>query len=777
MTQKMSLLVEKFFKDSQSVEVDDAFVDQLAELIVASVAVDTQALSSLKGQHRIKFDQLFTHLSNPYAEEARFGKHLQLLETLGIGDNRAITALFHQITGFAYSEVNRKYLRDDVRNVHTESALVRTWQEYEALRKEAKVNPPSYCKQQAMPVLLRVCEDSRAIATIGYCCLEQHEVDLEVRKAALELLFNYAGNPQWLRNGVNPSLLFHIWKRVLADQEASMYERAIRGLEGLLRAESWRYFVRHLEEQAVLDLFHTWGTMIDQGQPSKALMLETLQSPRLLFLQLNRDEVLANFLRQEGFATEEPLPGILRALQASAHSLLTILQKEIERADGLYHHAIEAAKAVVNLANRHDPATRLFLAIMVEHFQEQGKTLSAPGTATWDDLIAFEQGTKIDPQLLIEFEQATNPTAFFHLPCQGARGCRAQITNRGGSSSAAQTNSLYYHESEFSVNYWIQIDLISCHYPQEFNRAHIIRGFYDKICIVYSGNTWHVTVGGEHAKKPFTDKQGTVELNNRPNLPDFSVLKTQLENCFLPSKVLSNLDTLATHEHQNDWKQGVPYWDEMLSFRHNVQYEQAIPNFLSKFQRRPVLTKQTLQHLAAWEAEAKASKDTIPSWLEMLLQLKEDALEFDQAQQALANSYQKRFCTEFLSNDQALAIIMGNKEPDRHLMITLLDAMQTLSIGDVPTQEYLFDKLGTGPQNWHWHEGTRVKMIETLAEITRNERLPRYRGERTIELLSLIKFREETARVKDAARQAIIRINNRNQEAGGGEMMLADEVP
>jgi len=402
----------------------------------------------------------------------------------------------------------------------------------------------------------------------------------------------------------------------------------------------------------------------EQEEKVKEHFLQCLQG-EFIFLKLCREDKTQEFRKYycKGFAptaVDPNLSGLIELLRQQAKRLLSALQDEILSEDGYYHNAVEAMKAIKEMAGRDDKEIRKFLCESLKHFELQGQT--------------FVESAE-------EFEAAIDPRGFLERPCEG-KNCII----KPGESLHCPERSIYYYLKN-NNDYYKKLEG-TCRFNLS-TPIHLASSFYENNCLEKGKYTYY---------KPSPD------ILNKPSPFDF---------------------------------------DE----------------FLNKTDSRPLLNETTIKHLLKYK-EINYIKDHIIFYDELI----------DLPDQTFITVYQKR------PNLQDIKSLLPKPDPERRLVMEILDAMRVLAVGDVTTQEFLFTMLGKEKSDFHWHEKTRIRMIEVIADITRGETLPGHNGQQAVYVLGLIEARDETKDVEDAVRKAREKISNRN-ESGGGEMMLAPDWP
>lgn len=195
--------------------------------------------------------------------------------------------------------------------------------------------------------------------------------------------------------------------------------------------------------------------------------------------------------------------------------------------------------------------------------------------------------------------------------------------------------------------------------------------------------------------------------------------------------------------------------------------EYSISAFLKKFSGTPVISAQAKANLGALLRDAQAAlwqKDCPAEDWAALEDIYQRALTPAQSYQA---AYRKTTTAGPLEVEMAQFA-----EPDRRLIKAILDAMKVLSVGDVETQEFLIRFSGQNQSSFHWHEPTRIWIVETLKEITRGEVMKN--GQTVFAWLGTVESRVgESPAVVATALKARRELRVKNIADPGYEMLLA----
>ncbi len=272
--------LEKLFERICACDVEKA-TNMLYAAFQKYSDIDEHKIATLvQKTYKYYFDKIFQYLAQTTGnDEKRFDQKIYLLENLGVKeDSRAITALWHQITGLEYSEANRKWLINSVKNKTSKEDLLTIFETfYEDIQDSKTDKMPAKFKIKAMKAIIKLTEDTRAIASIGFRCIEQYEPDSTVRRSSIETLTTYASNFARVKTFrlENPSLIFYIFQNAGKDSLDNIRK---------LSNSSLKTIAQHIGKE-VLDEFKS-RLSIEKNVKNRTHLMEEIKSITKLFPDL-----------------------------------------------------------------------------------------------------------------------------------------------------------------------------------------------------------------------------------------------------------------------------------------------------------------------------------------------------------------------------------------------------------------------------------------------------------------------------------------------------------
>nr|VFJ57895.1 MAG: hypothetical protein BECKDK2373C_GA0170839_10625 [Candidatus Kentron sp. DK] len=695
---------------------------------------------------KLDCEEFFDDFFRKTAHFDKLNRNLALILTWGIGDDRAVMALFHHITGLEDSPQNRDFLKRNA-EVIQEELLWQILEVYQQHGRESHVNPPANVKQTAMPVLLKVTQDTRALSLVGYRCQEQYEADSAVRKSAITAFKEYCLG---LRTGFrpeNPFLILALLQPVLQDSGNALRALALETIQTVLQHtghEALRLLLEQQEREtdpAIRDQLAKQLAEIPNQLPDGAglVMLSIGQHGLFDAEATNRKQAIAQLFSIPAWAvfcahaTPEDITGLFGYLaqfvvqeidEEVKNDFLGKLQGEfvffkLNRADQRdefarrYQEEMAPGVKPTDLDGRitllQKQSERLLRALRREILREDGFYSNAVETVKALKELAGRNDRKVRRFLCMAFrhferqgqtfpdeafEKAIDPKGFLNLPCEGKQ-CVLK---------AEEINAPVSEIPSYSVYSYNDYDMHS--FPRKYVQF-----------------------------KPTCDFS--------PNTP------THLVGYFYNSgRCFGVHPDRKEYPHEKDWK-GIQNWPQPFD----------VQTYIAQSDKRIRLSETGLDSL---------------SKLAELGYLGEDISGYDQLAVLNKTVYETVYQKQFTAKDAKKLLPQPN--PKRQLVMEILEAMKALSIGDDKTQEFLFAMLGQNKDNLHWHEDTRIHLIETIATITRGEPLPAHKGQEALFVLALVEARPaESGAVKQAATLARATITERREWQGA--MVLAPDWP
>ncbi|ETR65266.1 MAG: hypothetical protein OMM_14527, partial [Candidatus Magnetoglobus multicellularis str. Araruama] len=146
--------------------------------------------------------------------------------------------------------------------------------------------------------------------------------------------------------------------------------------------------------------------------------------------------------------------------------------------------------------------------------------------------------------------------------------------------------------------------------------------------------------------------------------------------------------------------------------------------FIKQSKSKPVISKKASDHIRVLRTHSNKDSWKIGvDYYDELTALPETTYK---------KVYQKR------PTDSSIDKLLPQKNPEREFIMETLNAMKILSIGDILTQEFLFKTFGRDVEERHWHNDTRIAILDTIAKIAKGESLPAYKKQKAEELLTSI---------------------------------------
>jgi hypothetical protein len=733
--------LDALFKEISAVQINDELVEKLySQLQNDDFQLTAQKIGDLKVRYSHFFEKFFVHIGAlpPAGLTEKFDQNLFLIETLGVKDDRAILALFHQITGLEDSSENRAFL-NEIKDETEEDEIYTILADYHASCEEKKVNPERHFKRKAMAVLIKLVQDTRALATIGYRCIEQYEEDVVVRKTAITVLEDYGCTLSTEFRTENPSIIQCLLKRTLADSNAAIRALGIDAMNAisqhaghevinmlrkqLVTKEEARIRLQLLDElenktlpvvlKIAVEAFCT--CLFDAADKNRENAIEKLFSLTnweifIKYLpEADIDNLFLNLLRFFKQENNQAVKNLFwNQIQAEGFSFFKLCRQDIkEEFCRRYKHELKPqGKSLLYLNDIFSVlqrnAKRLIEALQEEIQSENGYYSEALEAVKAIKEIAGREDSSVRKFLIgivkhFEFQGQTFGFVPKDLPCKGREKCPLHLRSMDGEKQASDKTD--------------DIPLNSFYYRYRKNNNYYYKTLYPECENVVLNLVLDEVV---YAKR--------CPIGNLAQRWQFKKLKMSADflidvNRFLKSNNKPALSATLIKSIRDDLKKAL---------------------------------NQTITH---------------SDWNRYL------DFDYDIVKTVFRTVYMKQ------PTDEDIDRLLPQIVPERELIMALLDTMNVLSVGDVKTQEFLFDILGTDKRDFHWHENTRIKMIDTLAEITRGEPLPKHKNQEAIYVLSLIQARpDETTKAKEAVRRAREKINNRHEETGG-EMMLAPHQP
>lgn len=260
------------------------------------------------------------------------------------------------------------------------------------------------------------------------------------------------------------------------------------------------------------------------------------------------------------------------------------------------------------------------------------------------------------------------------------------------------------------------------------------------------------------------------------NPPYFYVSDAYLErNCGMKSRTPHACASFPAKRCLGMLRSRYAYSSGTVSFLNNRSITiYSILSYINKFQKIPIITSLAKEHLQNllhhpnsphWEQDAGAE-----NWAN-LREISARGVTLETVIQELETSYKKRLRAGDAGPRKRLEVLKSKSTPDRSMVKALLDAMKVLAVGDTAAQEFLVGLFGTEKTTFHWHEPTRVWIIETLAIITCGETMKS--GETVYTWLSSIAGVEDSPAVNEATKKARQDIRGKNLSSANTEMLLA----
>ncbi|RKZ93303.1 MAG: hypothetical protein DRR19_01555 [Candidatus Parabeggiatoa sp. nov. 1] len=734
--------IEGLFQEISAYQINDELVQRLySQLQNDDGQLTAQKMGDLKVRYSHFFDKIFVHIGTlPPAElTAQFDQNLFLIEKLGVKDDRAVLALFHQITGLEDSSENRAFL-DEIKDETKEDEIYSILADYRANCEAKKVNPERHFKRKAMPVLIKLVQDTRALATIGYRCIEQYEDDVVIRKAAITVLEEYGCTLSTEFRAENPSIIHSLLKRTLADSNAAIRALGIGAMNAIsqhvghevmnmLRKQQMTREEERIRLQLLDDLENNTLPVVlkiavdafcsclfdaaDKNRDNAIEKLFSLTNWELIIKYLPEadiDNLFLNLLKFFKLKNNQAVKKLFWSkIQAEEFSFVKLCRQDIkaEFCQRYKHELKPQGKSLLDLDEiisvLQRNAKRLIEALQQEIRSENGYYSEAIEAVNAITKIAGREDSSVRKFLIdivkhFEFQGQTFGFVPKDLPCKGREKCPLHLRSMAGEKQAGDKtddiplNSFYYRYRKNNHYYYKTL------YPECENV--VLNMVLDEVVYAQRCPIGNLAQRGQFKKLKMSAEflidadRFLKSVNNKPAL-SATVIKS------IRSDLKKTINQTITH---SDWNRYLDFDDDIVR-----------TVFRSVYLKQP--TDEDIDRL--------------------LLQL----------------------------------------VPERELITALFDTMKLLSVGDVATQAFLFELLGTDKRDFHWHENTRIKIIDTIAAITRGEPLPKYKNQQAIYVLSLIQARpDETKRVKEAVIKAREKINNRHEETGG-EMMLAPEQP
>ena len=687
----------------------------------------------------------------PTYDKEKFYKNLFLIEKLGfIGKDYAIATLFHQITGLDYGEDTQQRLIK-IKDKTDEDSIYEFMKNIHKRRTDQVVNPPSYCKKDAMAVLIKLNDDTRSLATIGFCCLFNnanypYEKDSEVRIWAIDILQKYASQLKGNFRAENPSIIISFLTRTKEDPEDKVRSKGVEALSAVAKhccGEVIALLMKRREdeendgiranidkqiqdisalcpESIVVTMKTICTGLFDPNDDNRKKAIENLflvSNWEAVIKFLDKKDILFIFHKLAKFINEEKNETVKSKFLTYIYHQDGFLFFALAR-DDKKDIFINKYKEQIKLSNRNMPDVnemvnvireglkRLIDYFYLEILNREGfynNAIYAVRALSYmcnrSDSYVRELLIKLFKHFELmgqtfeddEFEAAIDPAGFANLPCKGG-------------ACVLKEN----HQYDYKVtNKWMKWSYVISNVPDK----SIYRGSEDTsndavdfVFITFHPNCKFTLSTKSHVSGNFfrnsclvnnrgnyTRTSGTFSISNQPGMFDFSGFLSKVKDrnrIFLSQRIIHHIRTLK-------------------------HYEQ------------------------------------------------------------LANLLQETFKTVYQKQptDADINKLLPQADPERELIMEVLKAMKVLSVSDVGTQEFLFDLLGKDDKTRHWHEKTRIEIIYTIAEIPRCELLPDYENRDASYNLTLIQGRNETDAVKKAADE--VRMTIKCADNDGGEMMLA----
>lgn len=718
------MTLEELFARFEDKPVDAKTVVELSAALGGQPPIDPAVLKPLKATFSDLFDPLFQFLAfylPEKPEDAAYRAGLDLIKRVGHDDHRALMALFHHVTGLDISDDNRKILLEH-RDTWEGNGLTEVFEHIAKCRSDECIRGPvSAFKRNALPLLLETVEDTRALALLGYSALEKYEADVSVRSAALCELHAYCANKSLTHRPKNVEIVMTLLGWARGDSQP-VIRRLVYNCHNVLPLT--------VGPQVAL-------SQIDCGQSDP--------DPKLRQQELGR-----GLNRAERLGLGSPVGGVCRELAKAV----------AEERDETTKNAL--------LRELRDPRL-YYLRLLREHGCRELRRRSA-----FDAFIAEAEG----------WHYPSDPSAVDAFITEAQAGLKEVLD--------ALENEIRREDGWYGC----AVEAAGT-YAELANRAdHRVRSFLIEALRHFErqGQTveakdleWAI---GLDALRQLPCKAGQCvavvsERNERELGHSFAYQKRPVSysvSCILS---LPNGCENASHFTRPHFASAFFYQSRCLAFRDKPFYELfhdkeigrhyyvgdekarctdsgpfPLQSFLSKADMRPRLHVDTIKRIDA------AFRGILEfPWLAQVP-------EIPALQRMLPDIF--RIVWKKTPTNELIRSRLSDGNPPRELVMALLDCMAVLSIGDVETQELLFDLLGKDAETQHWHEGTRIRIIGVIAAISRGEPLPHYDNRKALSLLSLIENRDETPDVKVAALAAKEALNNASTR--GDEMMLAGKV-
>nr|VFJ58147.1 MAG: hypothetical protein BECKDK2373B_GA0170837_10719 [Candidatus Kentron sp. DK] len=695
---------------------------------------------------KLDCEEFFDDFFRKTAHFDKLNRNLALILTWGIGDDRAVMALFHHVTGLEDSPQNRDFLKRNAEVVDKEQ-LWSMLEHYQRRSQESHVNPPANVKQAAMPVLLKVTQDTRALSLIGYRCQEQYEADVAVRRTAIIAFKEYCLG---LRTGFrpeNPFLILRLLQPVLQDTGNTLRALVLETIQTVLQHtghEALRLLLeqqeRETDPEIRAQLVRQLAEILNQLPSGAGSVILNIAQYGLFDAEVvNRKQAIAQLFSEPAWAvfcahaTPEDITGLFGYLaqfvvqeidEEVKNDFLGKLQGEfvffkLNRADQRdefarrYQEEMAPGVKPTDLDGRitllQKQSERLLRALRREILREDGFYSNAVETVKALKELAGRNDRKVRRFLCMAFrhferqgqtfpdeafEKAIDPKGFLNLPCEGKQ-CVLKEEEINAPVSEIPSYSVYSYND------------------------YDIRSFPRK----------------------YVQFKPTCDFS--PNTP------THLVGHFYNSgRCFGVHPDRKEYPHEKDWK-GIQNWPQPFD----------VQTYIAQSDKRIRLSETGLDSL---------------SKLAELGYLGEDISGYDQLAVLNKTVYETVYQKQFTAKDAKKLLPQPN--PERQLVMEILAAMKALCIGDAATQEFLFAMLGQNQDNLHWHEDTRIRLIETIATITRGEPLNAHKGQEALFVLALVEARPaESDAVKQAATRARATITERREWQGA--MVLAPDWP
>lgn len=786
-----------------------------------SFALAENELREIRGRHSNFFNKKLFDCASEFSNEAEQGDKLAVLEHLGVGDDWAIASLCHWITGRSIvkcAEILADAIEYSPSDEHAVEDLEFSLAELADAGEHQRVEVRPEIKIPALKILPRVSLCSRTLLVLAHCADPSREDSVDVRQVAIELLGLHAcatEDHRTIRRLGESCLASFEPKSELRRLALSCLEEYATKGSRLSREPDLSILGAYLER-----LFEP-KERVFTSEESEAANKESVIDNRAAAVDFltklvegSEDERSLRLLGEQALPAGEPAAelrhralGLLHRYGLESGKLTRVENPNItlsyliktlnDRSNGVFEFALGFVKQLLALDTWEGFVRHLAESGMLELFDTLSKIIRQGGTRATATIQLFQDETLLHAHLLrddrlLEFQRSISSQDYERPVVEALKAGTANLIglltehildseadyveavdsvitigvlanrqkgpireflrrdafDRFTSQGRILENSVLTYEELFefenAVNplFYDQFRCgggIDCEIPSSVSRSGP--------CVGYHDGRWHFVSPSQFASECTVSQYKTHVCSGFPSG----------KRCHQQFK----------SKHVNSWGGGG-------SFTRAGMPAYSASAFLKRSPTPPILTtkgKDLLEKLMGSPNSHLWKQDMVD--LSSLEELRKTVVTLDDEIQKFQVAYQKKIRFD---KDRCFKLMYGQEEPDRRLIKALLDAMKVLSVGDVETQEYLIGVFGKDEESFHWHEPTRIWIIETLAEITREERLPKYGHETVQEWLSVVEGREgkgESPAVVAASLTARKKLRNSNQADPGAEMMLA----